>query len=130
MSPVAHMLLDHTGGKTEGACFHRIAEQLRDGGRFRCSRGSAHGVLAHHVVAQRRQWREERQIHGAAALARGIHVLRKRFPIPRDAGLQHVVRNAFHIDQILQANLARLWPARRDSNPAVAHHDRGDAMPR
>ena len=51
-------------------------------------------------------------------------------PVPGDAAVEYLERDALDIDQVAHRDLARLGLARRDADAAIAHHDRGDAVPR
>jgi hypothetical protein len=80
-------------------------------------------------VAERRQRCQKGQIQGRAAPLGGIQIFGEALPIPGDAPVQDRERNALDIDQVAHRDLARLGFAGRDAHAAIAHDDRGDAVP-
>ena len=117
------------GREAERAGAHRVARQCRHR-LVVVGRGgiAARAAFAHHIDAQCcvRQLRAD--IHVEISLRQPLHVVRKAFPGPGNAGAQHRLRNildAFHqLDQ--PAMIAR--PAWRETDAAIAHDRRGDAV--
>ena len=118
------------GRKAHRAGRHRFVQQRRDAlglvGRCR----ALHRFLAHHEMAKRRERREKADVDSNAAALRRVHELGKAFPVPGDALAQRVEGNRLDVDQVPGRDLANLGLARRDADAAVAHHDRGHAVPR
>ena len=126
----AHMLVERGRGEAERAGVDRLADQPGDLRRLLGRRGALHRGLAHDVMAERRQRRDEGEVERRLARGGGVHELGKGLPVPGDALVQHVEGNALDIDQVLHGDLARLGLARRDADAAIAHHHAGHAMPR
>ena len=59
----------------------------------------------------------------------GGEVLGKGFPIPVDAGQHRLGRNVLDRREAAGEPLAVRGFARRQREAAIAHHDRGDAVP-
>src|SRR5690242_21673837 len=72
---------------------------------------------------------EETEIDSRAAFLRRIEKLRERLPIPGNALVEGFVGNSLDVSQVPGSNLARFRLARCDANAAIAHYDRGNAMP-
>ena len=118
------------GRETEGAGTHGVGQQGRDSGGLGRRCRTVDGLVAHDVIAKRRQRRQKGQVgRGAAAFGRR-HELRKTLPIPGDALVQHVEGHALDVDQVMHRGVAPGRGARRDADPAVAHHHGGHAVPR
>ncbi len=124
------MLLEGGGRETERAGRHRLVEQRGDFRRLLRRRRPVHRFLAHHVMAKRRQRREEAEVDGGAAPLGRVEEFREGLPVPGHALAQRVVGNRLDIGQIPGGDFARFRFARRHADAAVAHHDRGDAVPR
>ena len=89
---------------------------------------AARAALAHHVDAQRRMRQLRADIHVEISLRQPLHVIRKAFPGPGNAGAQHRlgdVLDAFH--QLDQPDMIGR-PARRKADAAIAHDRCGDAV--
>ncbi len=82
---------------------------------------AARAALAHHIDPQRRMRKLRADIHIEAALRQPVHVVRKAFPGPGNAGAEHRlgdVLDAFHqLDQPLMIRR----PAGREADAAIAH---------
>ena len=126
---VAEMLVEQRAGEAERARVHRLAEQRLDLRRLLGVRRARHRLLAHDVVAERRERREEGEVERGAAPGRGRHVLGEALPVPGDAGGEHLERDRLDVDEVAHRDLARLRAAGRDADAAVAHDHRGHAVP-
>jgi hypothetical protein len=124
------MLRQNRGGKAEGAGRDCFTQQLGDAADFLRTRRPFHRFFAHHVMAERTERRRERQIDGAAAARRRVHVLGEALPLPGQSPIEHLERDGFDRNQVPRRNLVLFGPAGRQPDAAVAHHDGGHAMPR
>ena len=127
---VADVIARGRGGEAEGAGFHGLAEQPPHGGDLVVGGRALEGGLAHHVVAQGREGDEAGDVDTEAAPVDGIEILAVALPLPVDAGLHDVVGDGLDVDEVLHQDLARRRLHRRHAHAAVAHDDRGHAVPR
>ena len=124
------MLRQRGRRKSERARVHCPAQQRRDPRRL-VGRGRAlHRLVAEHVVPKRSQRRQEREIDSRAAPLGRRDKFRKRLPLPRNPLRQRLERNRLDVDQVPRRHFARRRPARRNTHPAISHHDRRHAVPR
>ena len=89
---------------------------------------AARAALAHHIDAQRRVRQLRADIHVEVPLRQPVHVIRKAFPGPGNAGAQHRLGNV--LDALHQLDQPEMVcrPARRKADAAIAHDRRGDAV--
>ena len=127
---VADMLVEDGRREAKGAGIDRLAEQRLDLRRLVGCGRALHRGLAHHVVAERGQGRQEAQVERRAPSRRRLDELGKGLPVPGDAHVEDVEGNRLDVHQVAHGHLARLGLARRDAHAAVAHDDAGDAVPR
>ena len=117
------------GREAQRAGAHGVAGERRHRLVVLGRRGiAARAAFAHHIDAQRRVRQLRADIHVEAALRQPVHVIRKAFPGPGNAGAQHRLGNildAFH--QLDQPDMIGR-PARREADAAIAHDRRGDAV--
>ena len=120
------------GSEADRARAQRLGDERAHRGDLVRRRLALHRLLAHHVEADRGVAHERAHVdRGAAALDR-VQVLRERLegPLGADARAQRVERHAFHLLEREEHELTVRGPRRRDAEAAVAHHHRGDAVPR
>ena len=127
---VADVLVEDGRREAKGAGIDRLAEQRLDLRRLVGCGRALHRGLAHHVVAERGQGRQEAQVERRAPSRRRLDELGEGLPVPGDAHVEDVEGNRLDVHQVAHGHLARLGLARRDAHPAVAHDDAGDAVPR
>ena len=123
------MLVEDGGREAKGARVDGLAEECLDLRRLLGSGRPLHRRLAHHVVTEGSEGREEAQVEGRAPPCRRLDELGKRLPVPGDAHVEDIEGDGLDVDEVAHGHLARLGPARRDPHPAVAHDDAGDAVP-
>ena len=116
-------------GKAVGASAHGLLEQQGNLGRLGGAGGPVDGLVSHHVIAKRGQWREKGQIGSRTPAFRGIHELGEGLPIPGDPAVEHVKGHSLHIDEVVHRGIATCGVARRNPHAAVTEHDCRDAMP-
>lgn len=126
---VAHVLVEQRAGKAERAGIDRLSKQCFYMNQFIKSSRALHRRLAHDVVAERRERREEGEVERGLARRGRVHELREGLPVPGDALGEHLEGDRLHVDEIAHGDLARLGPAGRDADAAIAHHHRGHAVP-
>src|SRR5207247_2384235 len=68
-------------------------------------------------------------VHAERPRAECAHVLRKRLPLPRHAGVHALERHALHVLEHAQQELTVARAPRREGEAAVADHDRCDPVP-
>jgi hypothetical protein len=112
-----------------------IDRRAHDGAHLRdlVRRGRALGsVLTHHVQPQRRMADQNRHVDRRPTPLNRVEVLWECFerPVAADAGFQRGEAHALDLLQRTQDETAVRWPGRGDAEAAIAHHHRGDAMPR
>ena len=100
---VSHVLVEDGGGKPKAPA--STASPRRPAIRPASSGVAARSIdsLAHHVVPERRQRRQEREVHRRLARVGGVHELRERLPIPGNSLVEHVERNTLDIDEVRMA---------------------------
>src|SRR5439155_24554483 len=59
-----------------------------------------------------------------------VQVLRKAFPVPREAPGEDIVRNGLDVDEVPGRDLTLGGLARRQADAAIAHEHGGHAVPR
>ncbi len=87
-------------------------------------------ALAHHVDAQRRVRQERGDVHRERAPVERVEVLGERLPLPLDALVQRGAGDVLHAFHQLDEAFVLVGAHRREADPAVADHDRGDAVAR
>jgi hypothetical protein len=73
---------------------------------------------------------ERRHVDALGAPVDGVQVLGERLEAPVDALLEGVHRHALHVLERAHDGVAVLGPGGRDAEPAIAHHDARDPVPR
>ena len=130
LAPAAAVVERARCGEAEGAGAHGVARQI---GHRRdvvgCRRLTCRAALAHHVQAERAVGDLGAEVDVAGPLVEVVEVLGEGLPRPRQAFVQRRagdVLDALHqLDQPLVIGRADGGEA----DAAVAHHDRGDAVP-
>src|SRR5216683_2665752 len=107
---VADMLPECSGREPHRSRRHRLTERRGDLFGLRGSCRTLHRLRSHYEIAKRGERREETEVDRGSAPLRCVEKLGKGFPVPR-------------------RDLARLGLTRRNTDTAVAHHDRRDAVP-
>jgi len=118
------------GGEPECSGAHGIGGQLAHLRDVVVGRGFKLGTaLTHHIDAQGAM----RQLGGDVDVVRpGFHrveIFGEAFPVPFKSFVQRGTRNVFDAFHQLDQPLAILDAHRREADAAIAHHDRGHAMP-
>ena len=124
---LVHMSVEARRGEAERAGFQCCSRKLLHGcGVGRCCVVVA--ALTHYVVAQRHVWHLCADVHDVGCVD-AVEVLLEGFPTPGHTFVQRCTRDVFHAfhERNECAFLAR--PHRRKADAAIAHHDRGHAMP-
>ena len=126
----AEMLVERRRGEAERAGIDRLADQLGDLGGLLRRRRPLHRGLAHDVVAERRQRRDEGEVErdglrrAAASMNSGKVSQSQVMPLfSTSKGMPSTFTRS-------HGDLARLGLAGRDADAAVAHHHGGHAVPR
>src|SRR5260370_4827237 len=86
-------------------------------------------AFAHYVGAQRRMANVGGVVDALGSLIDRVEVLRKRLPRPLDTGLHRLGRDVLGALEIAHHEQLVLLGAGGERKPAVAHHDRRNAVP-
>src|SRR5229473_7748834 len=86
-------------------------------------------AFAHYVGAQRRMANVGGVVDALRSLVDRVEVLRKRLPRPLDTCLHRLGRDVLGTLEIAHHEQLVLLGTGRERKPAVAHHDRRDAVP-
>ena len=92
-------------------------------------RARARAALAHHVGAHRAVRHLRADVDRARPLGERVEVLGERLPAPVDALAQRGAGDVLDALHQLDQPLLAAGVHRREADAAVAHHDRGDAVP-
>src|SRR5208283_4734484 len=129
-SLIADMLRKGRSRKAERAGFDGLAVQRGDFFDLAGMRFTLHRLFAHHEMAKRRERREKREIDSRSSPRGRIQVLWKGLPLPGDSARERIEGDRLDVHEVPRRYFAYRFAAWRDADAAIAHHYRGDSVPR
>ena len=115
------------GGKPQCAGFESRAGQPAHLGHV-CGRRIVVAALAHDVVAHGHVRYLGPHVHGVRGVD-AVEIFGERFPAPGNAVMERGAGNVLHAFHELHQLVLGAGPHRRETDAAIAHDDRGDAVP-
>ena len=123
------MLWQDREREAQGAGLKRLAQQRADLACFNLCGLTLHSLVSHDELTERRQGGQESDVDTNPTPSGRVHILRKTFPVPRQALTEDLVGNGLNVDKVRGRNSALLGLAGGQSDTAIAHDDAGHAMP-
>jgi len=117
------------GRESDGAGIHRLSDDPLHRGDLVGTGRPLRRLFAHHVLAHGRMSDERRDVDPERQSRDGIEVLGEALEAPGNPGLQRLEAHAFDVLENARDLGAIRGPGRCDSEAAITHDDRRDAVP-